>query len=50
VALALKTSWQSAQRMPLNLFAVMLMPIPVPQMRMPFSHSPESMAFATFFA
>ena len=50
VASALKQSPQSAARMPGILFAVMETPIPVPQMMMPRSHSPETTAFATPFA
>ena len=40
VASALKQSEHSAARIPLNLFAVMEMPIPVPQIRIPLSQSP----------
>ena len=39
VILALKTSWTRAQRMPFTLLAEMLMPIPVPHIKMPLSES-----------
>ena len=35
-----------AQRMPFTLLAVMEIPMPVVQMTMPFSHSPEATASA----
>ena len=47
---AVKQSVQTAALIPLNLFAVMEIPIPVPQIRIPFSHSPSRIACATFFA
>ena len=50
VAFAEKTSWQSAHLMPFTLFAVMEMPIPVPQIRIPLSASPPATAKATFLA
>ena len=34
-------------RMPFTLFAAMLIPMPVPQQRMPFSHSPPATLCAT---
>ena len=36
--------------MPLTLLAAMEMPMPVPQMRMPRSHRPETMAWQAAFA
>ena len=38
---------QSAARIPSYRFAAMEIPIPVPQIRIPFSHSPLKIAFAT---
>ena len=43
-----RLSPQRAQRMPLTLFAAMEMPMPVVQMTMPRSHSPEATLRATF--
>ena len=50
VSFALYGSEQCAQRTPRTLFAAMEMPIPVPQMRIPRSQSPETTALATFSA
>ena len=44
---ALKLSLQQQARMPLTLLAQMDMPTPVPQMTIPFSHSPEATARPT---
>ena len=46
VACAEKQSWQSAALIPFILFAEIDIPIPVPQMMIPLSHSPEATAFA----
>ena len=43
-------SLQSAARIPLILFAVIEIPIPVPQIKIPFSTFPSLTAFATAFA
>ena len=43
-----RESVQWAQRMPLTLLAAMEMPMPVVQMTMPFSQSPEATSRATF--
>ena len=48
VALALNTSWHNAQRMPFTLLAVILTPIPVPQITIPLSHIPLDTAKAAF--
>ena len=50
VASAEKQSEHSAQRIPGILFAAMEMPIPVPHIRIPFSHSPSKIACPTFLA
>ena len=50
VACALNVSCQRAALIPLTLLAVIEIPIPVPHIRIPFSHSPDTIAFATFFA
>ena len=47
VIFAVNRSVQWAARMPRTLLAAMLMPIPVPQMRIPFSAFPEITAFAS---
>jgi len=47
VIFAERVSQQRAQRIPGTLFAAMLMPIPVVQITMPFSHVPSATAFAT---
>ena len=49
VSLAETVSEQSAQRIPGTLLAQMETPIPVVQMRIPFSHSPSATAFAAGF-
>ena len=50
VACALNVSLQSAARIPLILFAVIEIPIPVPQIKIPCFTSPSLTAFATAFA
>ena len=50
VASALKQSWHNAARMPSSLLAAMLMPIPVPQIKIPSSHFPDVTRSVTFFA
>ena len=50
VASAQKQSVQRAARIPRNLLAVIDMPIPVPQIKIPISHSPDKIALHTFFA
>lgn len=46
----LMQSVQSAARIPSILFAVIEMPIPVPQIRIPLSHVPFWIAWPTFLA
>ena len=48
VACAQKQSVHNAARTPLTLFAVIEIPMPVPQIRIPNSHSPSATACATF--
>ena len=50
VACAQKQSVHYAARIPGTLLAAIEIPIPVPQIRIPFSHSPSTMACATFLA
>lgn len=50
VACALNVSWHSAARIPFILLAAIDMPIPVPHISIPLSHSPDTIALATFFA
>ncbi len=45
-----KGSWQTAARMPDILFAVIAIPIPVPQTRIPLSHSPFATLSQVFAA
>jgi len=49
VASAEKQSLQRAHLMPFTLFAVMDMPMPVPQIKIPFSYFPAATASATAF-
>ena len=49
VASALKQSLHTAARIPGTLFAAIEIPMPVPQIKIPLSHSPSTMACATFF-
>src|SRR5699024_10156920 len=50
VAFAENVSCTNAQRMPFVLLAVILIPIPVPQIRIPLSYSPAATFSATGFA
>ncbi len=47
VICAVSVSAHNAQRIPLILFAVMEIPMPVVQITIPFSHSPPATASAT---
>ena len=49
-SLAETVSLSSAQRMPLTLWAVMEMPMPVVQTRLPRSHAPDATARAAGIA
>ena len=50
VASAEKQSPHKAARIPLNRFAAIEIPIPVPQINIPLSHTPAKMALHTNFA